>query len=300
MTGFTARVVTRQNGRTFIVTGANTGIGLEIANILAARGARVLLACRSADRAEEAMAMIAKATPGADLAFLPLDLADLDSVRAAATQAAGEERLDGLINNAGVMFPPLQHTAQGFELQWGVNHLGPFALTNLLLPKLAETKGSRVVITASLAHKRGDIAWDDLDARQSYDRYQRYSDSKLANMLHAFELDRRLRAAHSPVTAVACHPGVAATELMRHLGPFKALVPLVGLVLNTAAQGAWPALQAATAPRVVPGGYYGPQRLGGASGPSGEAQRSAAASDGGLAARLWRVSVEQTGIDAKL
>lgn len=300
MTGFTAADLSSQEGRCFIVTGANAGIGFEAAKVLAAKGARVLLGCRGKAKADAAISQIRAATPGADVAHLPLDLADLDSVREAAQIAAGEPRIDVLLNNAGVMFPPLTRTAQGFEQQWGVNHLGPFALTALLLPKLAETPGSRVVITASLAHKGGNIVWDDLNAEKDYNRTQRYSDSKLANMLHFAELDRRLRAAGSPVTAVGCHPGVAATELMRHAGVFRVFTPVFGLLLNTAAQGAWPALQAAAAPEVNHGGYYGPQRMGEMKGPSGEAKRSPQAEDTWLARQLWDVSVEMTGIDPGL
>jgi len=298
MGGFTGADVPEQDGKTFVVTGANTGIGFEAAQILARKGARVLLACRDAGKAAEAIDRI---EPGVDVSHLPLDLADLASVRAAAERVAQEEdRLDGLINNAGVMFPPLTRTAQGFEQQWGVNHLGPFALTALLLPKLAETPCSRVVVTSSLAHKRGNIQWDDLNADKSYRRTLRYSDSKFANMLHFFELDRRLRAAGSPVTAIGCHPGVAATELMRHSGVFNVFTPIFGLFLNTAEMGAWPALQAATDPAAQGGDYYGPQGLGEARGKSGKAKRIKAATDPALARRLWDVSVEMTGIDPGL
>ena len=295
MTGFTAADVPGQSGKCFIVTGANTGIGFEAARVLAGKGARVLLACRDAGKAAAAIERI-----GGDVVHLPLDLADLASVRGAADLAAKELRIDALINNAGVMFPPLTRTAQGFELQWGVNRLGTFALTALLLPKLAETAGSRVVVTASLAHQRGNIQWADLNAEGGYNRTARYSDSKLANMLHFAELDRRLRAAGSPVTALGCHPGIAATELMRHLGPIRNLTPLFGLLLNTAAMGAWPELQAACDPAAKPGGYYGPQGLGEARGGSGEAKRTSAAQDPALARRLWDVSIAMTGIDPGL
>lgn len=295
MSGFAESDVADQSGRTFLVTGANAGLGFETARVLAGKGARVLLGCRDAARAQAAMARI-----GGDVAHLPLDLADLDSVRRAADLAAGEARLDGLVANAGVMFPPLTRTAQGFELQFGVNHLGHFALTGLLLPRLAQTPGSRVVITASLAHKRGKLDWDDLDARRSYGKGQRYCDSKLANMLHLFELDRRLRAAGSPVMATGCHPGVAATELMRHSGPFRVFTPLFGLFLNTAAQGAWPTLQAATDPAAQGGDYFGPQGMGELRGPSGNASRARHASDPALARRLWDVSIERTGVDPGL
>ena len=300
MSGFTDRDVPSQQGKCFIVTGANTGIGYEAAKVLVAKGARVLLACRDAARGEAAIARIRHDVPLSDLACLPLDLADLASVRAAVDIVAQEPRLDALINNAGVMFPPLTRTAQGFELQWGVNHLGHFALAALLLPKLAETPGSRVVVTSSLAHMGGNIDWDDLNAEKGYNKTQRYSDSKLANMLHFFELDRRLRAAGAPVTALGCHPGVAPTELVRHSRFYQCLWPFARPLLNSAAQGAWPALQAATAPDAEPGGYYGPQRMGGVRGPSGKAKRSDAARDPELAKRLWDVSVAMTGIDPGL
>ena len=292
MTGFTEADVPSQAGKTFVVTGANTGLGYDVARVLAGKGARVLLACRDKARADAAMARIG----GGDMVHLPLDLADLDSVAKAANLAGNETRIDGLINNAGVMFPPLTRTRQGFELQWGVNHLGHFALTSLLLPKLAQTPGARVVVTASLAHQRGNIQWDDLNAERGYKRADRYSDSKLANMLHFAELERRLRAAGSPVTAVGCHPGVAATELMRHSGVFQVFTPLFGWLLNTAAMGAWPTLQAATG-EIEPGGYYGPQGIGGMRGKSGKASRSKAAQDTELAKRLWQTSIEMTGVD---
>lgn len=300
MSGFTAADVSDQSGKCIIVTGANTGIGYEAAKVLAGKGARVLLACRDEGKALAGMSAIRDSVPNANLAFLPLDQADLASVRRAAELAAQEPRIDVLLNNAGVMFPPLTRTRDGFELQFGVNHLGTFALSALLLPKLAETPGSRVVVTASLAHQRGNLRWDDLNAEKGYHRSARYSDSKLANMLHFAELDRRLRAAGSPVTAVGCHPGVAATELMRHAGPFRMFTPLFGVLLNTAEMGAWPALEAATAPDVEPGGYYGPQSVGGMRGTSGKARRTAAAIDPELARRLWDVSVAMTGIDPGL
>jgi NAD(P)-dependent dehydrogenase (short-subunit alcohol dehydrogenase family) len=296
--GFTDVDVPDQSGKCVIVTGANTGVGFEAARVLAARGARVLLGCRDRGRAEAAMARIAAMAPGADLAFLPLDQADIDSVRAAAGLAAREPRVDALVNNAGVMIPPLTRTRQGFELQFGVNHLGCFALTALLLPKLAESAG-RAVITASLAHQRGRIDWEDPNAEKRYSRMPRYRMSKLANALFLFELDRRLRAAGSPVTAVGCHPGLAGTDLGRHAGPLQFITLLVNLIYNTPAKGAWPTLQAATAP-LAPGGYYGPIGIGEARGPSGEAQRAPHALDPAAARRLWELSVAMTGVDPGL
>jgi NAD(P)-dependent dehydrogenase (short-subunit alcohol dehydrogenase family) len=298
--GFTEADVPNQSGKCFIVTGANAGVGFEASRVLAARGARVLLGCREQVKAEAAIARIRRITPKADLAWLPLDLADLDSVAAAAGIAAKEPRIDALINNAGVMNPPLMRTRQGFELQFGVNHLGTFALTSLLLPKLAETLGSRAVVTSSISHLKGKIDWDDLNAEKSYSKGDRYGGSKLANALFFFELDRRLRAARSPITAVGCHPGVASTSLGRHMGPAAQWAgPIVGLLLNSADKGAWPALQAATG-QVKPGGYYGPTGFGGIRGVSGEAKRAPHAQDPVLAKRLWDVSIAMTGIDPGL
>lgn len=295
--GFKAKDVAAQAGKCFLVTGANTGLGFETSKVLAAKGARVLMACRNEDKARKAMERIRMAVPGANLSYVHLDQADIGSVHDCAHRViADEPRLDVLVNNAGVMFPPLQRTAQGHELQFGVNHLAPFALTGLLLPKLAETTGSRVVITSSLAHKGGNIDWDDLDAHKSYKRTQRYSDSKLMNLLHLLELDRRLKAAGSTVTAYACHPGFAKTDLDRHSGFFRVFFPLAGVIFNSAAQGAWPTLQAATAPDAVPGEFYGPQRLGGASGPSGISKRTDMARDPELAQRLWTISEQMTGV----
>jgi len=297
--GFTETDVPDQAGKCFVVTGANTGIGFEASRVLAARGARVILSCRDKGKADEAVARIRQLTPGADLGFVPYDQGDLESVRAAATHLEREPRIDALINNAGVMTPPLTRTKQGFELQFGVNHLGSFALTSLLLPKLAETSGARVVLTSSFAHRSANIDWDDLHAERTYDRTKRYAASKLANALFFVELDRRLRAAGSPVTAVGCHPGFAATDLGRYMGPLQFLNPLVRLVLNSAAKGAWPTLQAATG-RVRPGGYYGPIGFGGIRGVSGEAELSPTEQDPALARRLWDASVAATGIDPGL
>ncbi len=293
---FTDKDVPDQSGRTIIVTGANTGLGFEAARVLAAKGARVLLACRDLKKAQAAEDLIRARTPGADLAVLPLDQGDLASVRAAADQAGREPRIDVLLNNAGVMMPPLGFTKDGFEQQFGVNHLGTFALTGLLLPKLAETPGSRVVVTSSLAHKQKTFDFGNLDAAKGYSRGRAYGQSKLANMLFLLELDRRLRAAGSPVIAVGCHPGVAATELMRHSRLLQAINPLFRRVFNTPAMGAWPTLLAAVG-SVTPGGYYGPQGMGEMRGPAGEAKRNPAARDAEAGRRLWEVSVAMTGVD---
>lgn len=297
--GFTEADVPNQSGKCFLITGANSGIGFEVSRVLASRGARVILACRDKVKAEAAMGQIRQLTPAADLVFLPFDQADLASVRAAAEQVAKEPRIDVLINNAGVSMTPLMHTKQGFELQFGVNHLGCFALTALLLPKLAESKEARIVVTSSPAHRSGKIDWNDLNAEKSYKRVQRYNDSKLANALFFFELDRRLRASGMPVMSVGCHPGVASTQLFRHVGLGSIVTLLTRPLINTAAMGAWPTLQAATG-KITPGGYYGPTGFGEMRGPSGEASRTQQAQNPELAQRLWDVSVAMTGIDPGL
>lgn len=299
MGGFTDSDVGSQTGKCFLVTGANAGLGYRASQVLAQRGARVILACRDEVKANAAMAGIRQSAPDADLAFLPLDQADLDSVRRAAELAAKEPYIDALVNNAGVMMPPLSRTKQGFELQFGVNHLGCFALTALLLPKLAERPGARVVVTSSIAHRSGQIDWSDLNAERSYHKYKRYAASKLANALFFVELNRRLQSAGSGVTAVGCHPGIATTELMRHLGAQAIFFTVMKPLINTAAMGTWPTLHAA-AGRVEPGGYYGPTGLGEWRGPSGSARLTRTARDPELARRLWDISVAMTGIDPKL
>ncbi len=295
--GFTDRDVPDQSGRTFLVTGANTGIGFETAEVLARRGGRVLLGCRSEQRAADAISKIRAESPEADVEFLPLDQADLASVRAAAEQVSSEPRLDVLVNNAGIMAPPRTLTVDGFESQFAVNHLGTFALTGRLLPKLEETEGSRVVITASLAHRGGRIHWEDIDGAKVYSRQARYQQSKLANLLFMNELDRRLKARASGTIAVACHPGLAQTEIGRHFPLIQYAAPLVRAFFNTQAMGAWPTLMAATAPGVGGGDYLGPARFGELSGPATKAWSNPTSRDPELGKRLWELSVEMTGVD---
>ncbi|AKM10181.1 oxidoreductase [Croceicoccus naphthovorans] len=300
MPGFTAADVPDQTGKTFVVTGGNTGLGFEAAKVLASKGAEVILACRSEERARSAIARIVADHPDAKLDFVELDQADLFSVRRAAEALSARSKIDVLVNNAGVMMVPLSHTAQGYEMQFGVNHLGTFALTSLLLPKLAADGGGRVVVTSSIAHRSGEAIWSDPKAEESYSRMQRYYDSKLANALFFIELDRRLRADGSPVAAIGCHPGIASTELGRHFGPAKFMMPLVGKLLNSARQGAWPTLQAATDPSAESGDYFGPRGLREMSGPSGPAFLTRLARDPGAAEWLWKRSVELTDIDPDL
>jgi NAD(P)-dependent dehydrogenase (short-subunit alcohol dehydrogenase family) len=295
---FTADDVPDQSGRTFVVTGANTGLGFEAAKVLADRGARVLLGCRSGHKALAAMAEISDAVPDADLDFVPLDQGDLASIRAAADRIALEPRLDVLVNNAGIMVPPRELTTDGFESQFGVNHLGTFALTSHLLDMLGEQAESRVVVTSSLAHRGGEIFFDDIDAAKRYRAQQRYQQSKLANLLFTFELDRRLAAAGSDTIAVACHPGIADTELARHLPSALGLVtPFIRPFFNTPAEGAWPTLMAATAPAASGSDYFGPSRRMETSGPARKVGSASISRDRELAERLWDLSIEMTGVD---
>lgn len=293
MKGYTARHVPDQTGRHFLITGASAGIGWHAARVLALRGGTVIMACRDVVKGEKARAAILADTPGASLSVVHLDLADLASVRQAAAQV---ERIDVLINNAGVMNPPLMRTAQGFELQFGTNHLGHFALTGLLLPKIVGPD-PRVVTVASIAHKRARIAFDNLDAARGYSRFGFYGQSKLANLLFVAELDRRLRAAGSMVRSVGCHPGVSGTTLGRFSALDKAGLAVANLLFHKPPEAAVPTLQAACDPDLAGGAYVGPQGFMEASGPSGPAKRSRTARDAALAARLWQVSVELTGVD---
>ncbi|NRQ36067.1 SDR family NAD(P)-dependent oxidoreductase [Nonomuraea sp. NN258] len=281
MTKWTTADLPDLTGKTAIVTGANSGIGLPTALELARHGAHVVVAARSAARGEAAVAEIKAAVPGARVEFGELDLADLASVR---RFAAGVERVDLLINNAGIGLIPRRETKDGFELQFGTNHLGHFALTGLLLPRLIAAPGARVVTVASDAHSVGTIDFDDLGLERGYNRVKAYGRSKLANLLFTSELQRRARTAGLDLIAVATHPGATATRIVK-LGPLQ---PLLGLFLQSAETGAMSSLYAATSPRLTGGEFVGPklQLL----------TPSATARDEALAARLWDVSTQLTGV----
>jgi NAD(P)-dependent dehydrogenase (short-subunit alcohol dehydrogenase family) len=298
---FSEASVPDQSGRTIVITGANTGIGYEAARVLAGQGARVLLGCRSAEKASAARDRICALHPKAEVKLLSLDLGSLRSVRDAAAEAAQEERLDLLINNAGIMIPPREETADGFESQFGVNHLGHFALTGLLLPKLQATPGSRVVTVSSTAHKVGKIDFEDVHATQSYSRQGRYSMSKLANLLFTHELQRRLDFAGAETLAVACHPGVSDTELSRYFpGWLVALGPLLRMFSQPPPMGALPTLRAATDPKVAGGEYYGPSQRFETVGPPIRVRPGEGSRDSQVARRLWDLSIELTGVDPEL
>jgi len=283
-----------QTGRVAVVTGANTGIGFETAAALAARNAKVIMACRNRQKAEDAMERIRQRTPGAELEFIELDLASLASVeRFAETFRAGHDRLDLLINNAGVMIPPLSHTEDGFELQFGCNHLGHFALTGRLLSLLQATPESRVVNVSSMAHRRGTMDFDNLNAEKGYDRMPAYGQSKLANLLFTFELQRRLEAAGSSVVATAAHPGWTGTDLQRHSGLFRVLNHFFA---QTPPMGALPTVRAAADPEARGGDYFGPKGMYEMRGYPIKVGTTPAAQDELDAGRLWEVSEKLTGV----
>jgi NAD(P)-dependent dehydrogenase (short-subunit alcohol dehydrogenase family) len=282
--------VPAQRGRTAVITGANTGLGFETARVLAARSAQVVLACRDLGRAKEAAARIA-----GDVQSVRLDLASLASVREAAEEIGP---VDLLINNAGVMMTPFGRTADGFELQLGVNHLGHFALTGLLLEQMLGREGSRVVTVSSNGHKSGRIDFGDLQSQRRYRRMAAYYQSKLANLMFTYELQRRLAAARARTQALAAHPGKARTELTRYLPGWMRLEDLVieQPFGQNAAMGALATLRAAADPAARGGEYYGPGGRGEQRGYPRLVAASERARDLDTQQRLWRESERLTGV----
>jgi NAD(P)-dependent dehydrogenase (short-subunit alcohol dehydrogenase family) len=289
-----------QSGRVAIVTGANTGLGYHAAAALAQTGAHVVLAVRNLEKGNLALARIVAAHHDADVTLQELDLSSLASVRAAAAALRqAYPRIDLLINNAGVMWTPKQLTDDGFEMQFGTNHLGHFALSGLLLENLLPVRGSRVVTVSSMGHRlRAAIHFDDLQWERSYDRYAAYGQSKLANLLFTYELQRRLADHHKNTIAVAAHPGASSTELGRSVPTLlKPLFTVAGpLLFQSAAMGSLPTLRAATDPGVEGGQYYGPDGLGEQRGHPEVVSSSAQSHDEDLQRRLWTVSEELTGV----
>ena len=301
---WTADAIPDLSGRTLIVTGGNSGLGFETARALARRGARVVLACRNPEKAREAIAKLHAENPRADLEGMALDLASLASVRAFAKRFLAEnDALHGLVNNAGVMALPRCETVDGFEMQLGTNHFGHFALTGLLLEALLATPGSRVVNLSSTMHKTGRMRFDDLHGERSYGKWTAYGQSKLANLLFTYELQRRLAAKRAATISVASHPGYAATNL-QFAGPrmqgsalLEAGAGLLNRILSQSAEmGALPSLYAATAPGVQGGDYFGPGGFAEMWGPPRKVGSSARSHDASAAARLWEISEDATGI----
>jgi NAD(P)-dependent dehydrogenase (short-subunit alcohol dehydrogenase family) len=296
---WTAADVPSQEGRTAVITGANTGLGLETAKVLAARGASVILAVRNVDKGQAAANQITTASPGADVTVHQLDLTSLDAIRKS-TDALRDRlgKIDLLINNAGVMHTPKQQTADGFELQFGTNHLGHFAFTGLLLDLLLPVPDSRVITVSSTGHRiRAQIHFDDLQWDKSYSRIGAYGQSKLANLLFTYELQRRLSGKGKTIAAAA-HPGGSNTDLTRNLpAVLRALSAVIApLLTQSAAAGALPTLRAGTDPNVLGGQYYGPSGLGEARGNPVLVKSSEQSHDVEIQRRLWTVSEELTGV----
>lgn len=287
-------------GRTAIVTGANTGLGLETASALAVAGAHVVLAVRNLDKGRVAIDTIRTRHPTASTELIELDLADLDSVRsAAAALLDGQDRIDLLVNNAGVMYTPAAATADGFELQFGTNHLGHFAFTGLLLDRITATPDSRIVTVSSVGHKiKSGLDLDTVNSLDRYDRVAAYGRSKLSNLLFTYELQRRLDNASIGTKALAAHPGGSETELARNSPrTIKILSTLMKPLMQSAAMGALPTLRAATDPAAMGGSYYGPSGFGEVRGHPEVVSSSERSHDTDLQRTLWRLSVELTGVD---
>jgi NAD(P)-dependent dehydrogenase (short-subunit alcohol dehydrogenase family) len=300
MSGWTATDIPDQSGRLAVVTGANSGLGAVTAKELARAGARVIVACRNTSKGDQAAAGIRSEVPTAQLDVRALDLADLDSVRAFAERVSAEEPpLDLLINNAGVMAPPRRTTKDGFESQFGTNHLGHFALTGLLLDRLQAADAPRVVTLSSGAHRMGTIHFDDLQGERRYINWLWYGQSKLANLMFCFELQKRATAAGSPLLSLAAHPGYARTNL-QFAGPhwyeqwiMRITNPLLG---QSAEMGALPQLYAATAPGLAGGSFIGPDGLFENRGHPHVVTGAGRAYDEDSWRRLWEVSEELTGV----
>ena len=304
MAKWSARDIPSQAGRVAVVTGANSGLGLVTARELARAGARVVMGCRDAGRGEAARALVVEQVPDANVDVRRLDLASLSSIREFADNLhADVPDVDLLVNNAGVMAIPRQLTEDGFEMQLGTNHLGHFALTGMMLASMVHRAGSRVVTVSSTAHKPGRIDFDDLMSERSYGKWTAYYQSKLANLLFAYELQRRLDAAGLPTVSVAAHPGYSATNL-QHVGPrmegsrLSALLMSFGntLFAQSDEMGALPQLYAATAPDVRGGEYFGPDGIAESRGHPKRVDSTKASKDTEAARRLWEVSEELTGV----
>ena len=294
MTKWTTADVPDQTGRVAVINRANTGLGFETAAALAEHGAHVVLAVRNLDKGKDAATLISRRSPNASVALQELDLTSLDSIRAAADQLRSDnDRIDLLINNAGVMMTPKSTTKDGFELQFGTNHLGHFAFTGLLLDRLLPVPGSRIVTVSSIGHRVGRIRFDDLQSERSYGRMRAYGRSKLANLLFTYELERRLVGLNT--IAVAAHPGSSSSELSRNVPPLVQAL-FTPLELQGADMGALPTLRAATDPGVLGGQYFGPDGFAEMRGYPKVVASSGRSHDVDLQRRLWAVSEELTGV----
>lgn len=294
-TNWTEQDVPKQDGRIAIVTGANSGIGFETARVLAARGATVIMACRNPQRGQAAVKLLKDAHPDYLVEFIPLDLSSLESIQAfASTFKSLYNRLDLLVNNAGVMVPPYSKTKEGFELQFGTNHLGHFALTGLLIELMENTENSRIVNVSSMAHKAGKLNFSDLNwESRSYKPWQAYGDSKIANLYFTFELQRRLQENGHEIKVTAAHPGWTETGLQRNAGVTRFLNKFFA---QKPQAGAWPTLMAAVDESATGGEYYGPSGFMEMNGNPKKVSTNKLAQDKAIASKLWQVSEQATGV----
>jgi NAD(P)-dependent dehydrogenase (short-subunit alcohol dehydrogenase family) len=297
-TKWTAENIPDLTGRIAIVTGANSGIGYAMAQALSRKGATVILACRNQEKGEAAVRQITQENPEAEAKFIQLDLSDLASVRRFSEEPISRyDRLDILINNAGIMRTPFGKTADGFELQFGTNHLGHFALTGLLLSHITQTPQARVVTVSSGGERFGEIDFDNLNAEKGYDAGGAYAQSKLANLLFTYELQRRFENAGIDALSTAAHPGWTVTNLQVHWPMLQVLNPLIG---QEPEMGALPVLYAATAPDVSGADFYGPDGWMELRGHPAKVKSSDRSYDKAVAARLWTVSEELTDVQYRL
>jgi NAD(P)-dependent dehydrogenase (short-subunit alcohol dehydrogenase family) len=298
MANWTKNNIPDLDGKVFIITGANSGLGYECSLALAEKGATIIMACRNLERGQHSLEAIKSTVPSAKLDLMELDLASLQSIHSFVNTFKGKyDRLDVLINNGGLVLAPRTLTKDGFEAQFGVNHLGHFALTGLLLDVLLKTPASRVVTIGSRMHTSGKIEWDDLMSEHSYNATSAYKQSKLANLLFTFELDRRLRAKQSTTIAIAAHPGLAVTNWPeKNLKGFQKIVmkAMNAIVSQSAATGALSPLYAAVDGEAKPGRYYGPERD--TRGYPVETQAADAAYNEADAKRLWELSEKLTSV----
>lgn len=298
MSSFNLDSAPSQKNKVAVVTGANIGLGYETAMALAKKDATVILACRTLSKAQQAMKDIIKKVPGADLEIILIDLNSLDSVRNFATEFSKKySRLDLLIANAGIMFPPFQTTKEGFESQFGVNYLSHFLLVNLLFPILKKTEESRVVMLSSIAHKSGEIDFENLNSEKSYSKWKAYSQSKLACLMFAYELQRRIEKTKIEVKSIAAHPGFSDTNLGQFLPGFasKLFSPFTSIIGQDAKSGALPTLRAALDTDAKGGEYYGPSGFKEMKGDPVKVGSSQKSHDKEVSTKLWSVSEKLTG-----
>lgn len=298
---WTAEDIPSQQGKTILITGANSGLGLEASRVLSSKGAQVIMAVRNLKSGNEAISLIKNKNADAKLDLMQLDLSDFASIHQFSQEFHQRySQLDVLINNAGVMFPAKRElTKQNFEVQFGTNHLGHFLLTGMLLDILKNTPNSRIAIQSSGQHKakmgRPDIYFDDLNFNKGYNKYVAYTQSKLANLLFAYELDRQLKAGHMDITVIAAHPGYTKTNLVRHSG-FLVQSVITNILAQSVEMGTLPILRAATDKSVIGGEYFGPTKMGEMRGYPELVRSSDKSHDRELAGKLWKVSEKLTQI----